>query len=64
MYCRSSWLQVRSSGNSSSIARMTGMPTRCASTAQPHRYGISRFFSSANSRVTSTASSSNAQGTR
>ena len=64
MYWRSRCAHVRSSGNSSSIARITGIPSPCASTAAAHRYGISAFFRWANSRVTSTASSSNAHGTR
>ena len=47
-----------------SIGRAIGVPASYASRASPARYGMSESLSRVNRRVTSTASSSNAHGTR
>jgi hypothetical protein len=46
------------------MARSSGTPVAAASAAASHRYGMSRHLSRVKRRSTSTASSSNAHGTR
>ncbi|MNW63579.1 hypothetical protein D3C74_418000 [compost metagenome] len=46
------------------MGRIIEIPSRCASSATPARYGMSESLRRVNLRVTSTASSSNAHGTR
>ena len=55
MYWRSSVRQVGSSGNSTNIERMTGVPFRCGCRPVWNRYGMSESLSLANVRATSTA---------
>ena len=62
-YWVSRWAVAGSSGNSSAIGRSIGTPS-LTSAATRVRYGISDIFNRTNRRATSTASSSNAHGTR
>ncbi|CPU63658.1 Uncharacterised protein [Mycobacteroides abscessus] len=55
---------ARSCGSSSTSGRIIGTPSVCASSATRPRYGMSESLRCVNLRVTSTASSSNAHGTR
>ena len=64
MYCRSRCVHAGSSGNSSAIARIIGVPSVAACSAAWCRYGINRALSFAKTRSTSTDSSSNSHGTR
>ncbi|MNW67819.1 hypothetical protein D3C74_464680 [compost metagenome] len=64
MYWVSTPAVPRSPGNSSIMGRIIGTPCPCASPATLARYGMSDILSRVKVRATSTASSSNAQGTR
>ncbi len=65
MYWVSRYAIAGSSGNSRTIGRSIGVPAAGhLAGAGAARYGISDSFSRVNRRVTSTASSSNAHGTR
>jgi hypothetical protein len=63
-YCRSNAYPAGSSGNSSTIGRIRGIPVSDASHAWLSRYGTSRLRKRAYSRKMPSASSPNSQGSR
>src|SRR5690606_35508713 len=63
MYWVSRYLQAGSSVNSIIIARIIGYPVSLVRTAFSYKYGIKLHLSLVKKRNTSTASSSNTQGT-